>query len=258
MIGHNRLKEKLARGETVIGTFMKSLDPAMAEITCAAGFDFVIIDNEHTAMSKETMVNLLRITELYDVTAIVRVRDDDQPMILQALDAGAYGVQVPNLRTVEDAEKAVKSIYYAPKGIRGFANTHRAGGYGSMDVQEYVARSAENLLFLGYCETREAFENLDEILKVDGLDVVFIGPSDLSQAFGVIGQVTHPTVVSAIDTIIDKTVKAGKVVGTVAGNGEAALKLQEKGVRLIVMSSDQGMMAASAKSMLNTFRAGQK
>ena len=99
----NPVKQKLARGEAVIGTFIKSVDPAMTEIVCQSGFDFVILDNEHTAMNKETLVQLVRVAEIHGVPAIVRVRDDDTPQILQALDTGAYGVQVPNLRTAADA-----------------------------------------------------------------------------------------------------------------------------------------------------------
>ncbi|HEY5466570.1 MAG TPA: aldolase/citrate lyase family protein, partial [Clostridia bacterium] len=113
----------------------------------------------------------------------------------------------------------------------------------------------ENLLFVGYCETLEAYENLDGLLALDGLDIVFMGPTDLSQAFGVLGQVTHPVVMDAIDNIIEKTIRAGKVVGTVASDGIAAKKLMDKGVRFIVMSSDLGMAAASAKRMLGEFRA---
>jgi 4-hydroxy-2-oxoheptanedioate aldolase len=255
MLKTNKLKQKLARGEAVIGTFIKSTDPAVTEVLCISGMDFVILDNEHTAMCKETMVNLIRVTEIYDVPVIVRVRDNDTPQILQALDAGAYGVQVPNLRTAQDARKAIHSIYYAPKGTRGFANTNRTAAYGLMDVKEYIRLADENLLFVGYCETREAYENLDEILTLAGLDIVFMGPSDLSQAFGVLGQVTHPIVLDAIDTIIEKTLRAGKVVGTVASDGIAAKKLMDKGVRFIVMSSDLGMAAASAKRMLEEFRA---
>ncbi len=173
MLGHeNSVKKKLARGDAVIGTFIKSVDPAMTEIVCQAGFDFVIIDNEHTAMSKETMTNLVRASEIHHVPAIIRVRENDASQILQALDTGAYGVQVPNLRTADDARRVVSSVYYGPRGRRGFANTQRAGGYGMLDVNEYLRRAAENLMFIAYCETREAYENLDEILQVDGVDVV--------------------------------------------------------------------------------------
>lgn len=250
----NPVKQKLARGEAVIGTFIKSVDPAMTEIVCQSGFDFVILDNEHTAMNKETLVQLVRVAEIHGVPAIVRVRDDDTPQILQALDTGAYGVQVPNLRTAADARKAVDAMYYGPRGKRGFANTQRAAGYGMLEVGEYLRRVDENLLFVGYCETREAVENLDEILEVDGLDIVFMGPSDLSQAFGVIGQVNHPLVQDTMDRVIAKTQRAGRVAGTVASDGNAAKALIARGVRFIVMSSDHGMMAASARNMLAQFR----
>lgn len=254
MIANNSLKQKLLSGNCVTGTYIKSCDPAITEILCLAGFDFVIFDNEHTAVSKESLSGLLRATELCGVTGLIRVRENNPSMILQALDAGAYGVQVPNIRTADEVRQAVASVYYAPKGSRGFANTTRTAGYGLMPVQEYIERANNELLCICYCETKEAYENLDEILCVDGLDMVFIGPSDLSQAFGVLGDVSNPLVTNAMDDIIARTRAAGKFVGTVAKDAAAADALFAKGVNMIVLSSDHGLMAAQAKKELNALK----
>lgn len=258
MLGTNKLKKMLLDGKKPIGTYIKTFDPAITEVCCLCGYDCVIFDNEHTAMSKESMAPMLRAAELYNCTALVRVRENNASMILQALDAGAYGVQVPNIRTAAEVKQAVSSIYYAPKGSRGFANTTRTGGYGLMPVNEYIQKVNDELLCICYCETKEAYENLDEILQVEGLDMLFIGPSDLSQALGVLGNVKHPKVLETVDDIIRRTKAAGKFVGTVAGNGAAAAELYNKGVDLVILSSDHGMLAEGAKVMISALKENLK
>lgn len=254
MLKTNRLKKILKEGGKPIGTYIKSTDSSIIEICSMVGFDFVIMDCEHTSFSKERMSALLMAAETNDVTALIRVRENNQPLILQALDAGAYGVQIPNIRTADEVKQAVQSIYYMPKGGRGFANTTRAGGYGLMQVKDYIAKTYDELMCICYCETREAYENLDEILTVDGLDMIFIGPSDLSQAYSHIGEVEHPEVLAIVDDIIQKAKKAGKWVGTVAGNGKKAAELYKKGVDMVVLSSDHGMLASGTKAMLNELK----
>lgn len=254
MIKKNTMKAKLMAGKKVLGTYVKSTDPAMIEVLCLSGLDCILLDNEHTAMSKETMASLLRTSELYDVTGIVRVRQNDASMILQALDAGAYGVQVPNLTSAEEVKQVVQRMYYTPKGSRGFANTTRTAGYGLMPVNEYIQKANDELLCICYCETKAAYDHLDEILAVEGLDMVFIGPSDLSQAFGVLGDTNNPKVLDAIQDIIERTKKAGLFVGTVASNPDRARELFEKGADLIVLSSDQGFMAQSAKQGVSALK----
>ncbi len=254
MLTKNKLKQMLIEGKKPIGTYIKSTDPAITEVCCICGLDFIIYDTEHTSMSKETMSGLLRATELYNTTGLIRIRENSTSMILQALDVGAYGVQIPNIRTADEVKKVVSSMYYAPKGIRGFANTTRAGGYGLMPVNDYIRNVERELLCICYCETKEAYECLDDILAIDGLDMIFIGPSDLSQAFGVLGQTKHPFVQNAIDDIVARTHKAGKWAGTVATDGDSTVALFNRGLDMIVMSSDHGMLASTAKKMLSIVR----
>ncbi len=254
MIRENKVKKMLADGKCCVGTFIKSSDPAVTEVVCMSGFDFIVIDNEHTAMSKESMVNVIRAAELFEVTPIVRVRDFDQPQILQALDAGAMGVQVPNINTQEQAQHVVKSAKYKPEGYRGFAYSQRCAGYGIMNGAEYAQMSNANVMSICYCETLDAYNNLDEILKVNGIDVIFIGPNDLSQAFGVTADIKHEKVTTAIDIIIEKTLKAGKDVGIIAANGDEVNYWSEKGVKFIVMSADLSLISNSAKTYFNQIK----
>lgn len=249
MIRENKVKQKLKNGEVVIGTFVKTTDPSVVEILGCTGMDFFVIDSEHVSYNPETITNLVRASDLTGIVPIVRVKEATAVNIMQALDTGALGFHAPNVDTPEQAKVAVAAGRYAPLGNRGFAPTHRAANYGMMDKQEYIDKANKEILTILHCETMEAVENLDEILKLEELDVIFIGPMDLSQSLGrdVMGQRNHPKLLETIDLIIDKVRKAGKAVGTVAGTPEMAKELIAKGVQYIPMSSDQGMIAGMAK-----------
>ena len=249
MVRENIVKKKLKNGEVVIGTFVKTIDPSVVEILGCTGMDFFVIDSEHVSYNPETITDLVRASDLTGIVPIVRVKEATAVNIMQALDTGALGYHAPNVDTPEQAETAVSAGRYAPLGNRGFAPTHRAANYGMMDKQEYI----DTVL---HCETIESVNNLDEILKQDELDVIFIGPMDLSQSLGrdVMGQRNHPKLLETIDLIIDKVRKAGKAVGTVAGSPEMAKELIEKGVQYIPMSSDQGMIASMAKQIVKEMK----
>ncbi len=254
MIMENTLKKELREGKKAVGTFIRINDPAIVEVIGMAGFDFIVIDNEHTAMSKESMINLIRAAELSGVTAVVRVRENSAAEILQALDAGALGVQVPQVDTYEEARAIVDRVKYAPIGARGFAASQRSAGYGTLGAKEYSELSNKNTMIVSYCETLKGYENLDEILTIDELDVIFIGPNDLSQAFGVIGETNHPKVLEAIDDIISKVRKAGKAVGIIAGNAEQAKMWFDKGAQFIALSSDLGMVSTLGKEYISKLK----
>lgn len=249
MIRENAIKKKLQAGKPVLGTFVKLYDPSAVELLGLLGFDFFVIDNEHVAMSRERMVQLIRAGDGAGITPVVRVRENRAVEMLQALDEGALGIMVPQVDTKEQAEAAVRSMKYAPLGQRGFAPSHRAAGYGTMDPVLYASMANEHTLVVCYCETVESIRNLDEIIRVPEVDVIFIGPFDLSQSLGVIGQADHPAVREAIDSIIAKVRSVGKAVGIIAGNAQEAKRYVDMGVHYITISSDLGMLAAGAKTI---------
>lgn len=252
MIRENKVKQKLKNGEPVIGTFVKNMDPGIVEILGNAGMEFFVIDSEHVSYNPESITNLVRAADLSGIVPIVRVRESTAVNIMQALDTGALGYHAPNVDTPEQARIAVDAGRYAPKGNRGFAPTHRAANYGMMEKQEYIDMANSQILTVLHCETMESVRNLDEILKLEELDVIFIGPMDLSQSLGrdVMGQRNHPKLLETIDLIIDKVRKSGKAVGTVADNTEMARELIAKGVQYIPVSSDQGMIGNMAKKIV--------
>lgn len=250
----NRLKAAVAQKKSAIGTFVKLTDPAVVEILALAGFDFFVLDTEHVAVDREQLTNIVRAADAAGITPIVRVRENQQVEILQNLDLGYAGVQVPNVDTPRQAQDLVSYVKYTPHGVRGLSPSVRACGYGTCGVQDYIDAANANTMIISHCETRTCVENLDEILKVDGIDVIFIGPMDLSQSYGVPGNTADPKVKAAIETITAKTLAAGKAVGTVAGTPEAARKLIGQGVQYILLASDQGMIYKWGKTAVDQIR----
>lgn len=254
MIRPNPLLPRLRAGEPCIGTFAKLTDPAATEVLGLCGFDFIVIDNEHTTMSKESMVGLIRAAERTGMVPTVRPRDKGASEILQALDSGALGVQVPQVDTREQACQVVERVKYAPLGTRGYAASQRAAHYGFMNAREYAEASNRETLVACYCETAEAIRNLDEIVTVDGVDVIFIGPFDLSQALGVMGEPGHPRVLEAIGQITETTRAAGKAVGIIASDEVQARRWIDSGIQYIVVSSDTGMIATLGQRFAGELR----
>jgi 4-hydroxy-2-oxoheptanedioate aldolase len=241
------MKRGLREGKKYLGTFLKMTDASVVELLAYSGFDCVIIDNEHSQMNKESMVNLVRTADLCGITPIVRVRQNNRSMILQGLDAGAYAIMVPETNTAEEVSLVISRAKYAPIGDRGYTASQRASGYGNMDAAEYAAFANDNTMTIVYCETKKALDNLDEMLRVPHLDMMWIGPMDLTQALGVTGNPKHPLVLEAMDMIIRKSKEAKVPVGTIASNTADAAKLYGQGVQLISIASDQAMIQIAAK-----------
>ena len=243
MIRKNVIKERLKNGENVIGTFVKSTDTTTVEILGLCGYDFIIVDNEHTVMNKETLANILRVCDSTDMVSMVRIREISEAQVRQAMDTGALSIMVPMTSTKEDVEAVVAYTKYAPEGVRGYSASHRAAAYGFMDATEYAEISNRETMVACYCETKGAMDNLDEMLAVPGLDIIFIGPFDLSQALGVTGNPGHPIVQEAIDLVVKKARAAGKAVGTIASDPASAKALFDRGIQYVCMSSDINMIA---------------
>ncbi|MBI2856612.1 MAG: hypothetical protein HYX93_07185, partial [Chloroflexi bacterium] len=178
----NVVKEELKAGQAVVGVFCNLPSPAAVEMLGLMGYDFAIIDAEHGPMDLETCEHMARAADAANLVPIVRVALNLPQNVLRYLDAGALGVQIPMVNTREEAERVVASTKYPPLGRRGLAGT-RASGFGAgMDLAEYVRMANEETLVVVQVETREALANLEEIAAVELVDVVFLGPTDLSMA----------------------------------------------------------------------------
>ncbi len=194
------LKEKLQAGEVVYGLFCKTTAPEFIEAAGYAGFDFCILDMEHGPIHFERVQNLVRAAECSGITPIVRTQGSDESSIAHPLDLGAQGVQVPQVSSVDEARRVLQAAKFAPLGERGVCRFVRAAHFSTMDRQEYFRKANESLVILQLEGTNLAA--YEEIAALDGVDVLFIGPYDLSQAVGLPGQIEHPRVKEEVKKII--------------------------------------------------------
>lgn len=226
----NIAKRKLDEGGTVLGCFVRSPDATFAEYVATSGWDFLVFDEEHGSVAGSDVANLARACEGRGVTPVVRVSSGHPPLVLRCLDSGAAGIHFPWISTVEQARAAVAATRYAPLGTRGLAG-NRATNWSV--GPEITARANENVLTVIQIETSDGVESIGELCSVDGVDVVFIGPTDLSQSLGVTGDLKHPSVVGAMEAVAAAAHESGKVFGLFAGTLEAALRGIELGARYV-------------------------
>lgn len=238
---------------SVIGPFCKTKDPAFVEAAGLAGFDFVILDLEHGPVGVETIEHLVRAAECAGVVPIVRTKEDRLSSIGEALDVGAAGIQAPQIASREAAERIVSHAKFAPAGERGVCRFVRAAGYSTIERGRYFKEANETLVVL-QLEGTEAIEQLDTILQVEGVDVVFIGPYDLSQSLGVSGEIDHPDVVSTMMSIVKRCAERRICVGTFVDTPENLHRWQDAGVRYLSYSVDVGIYAEACSNIVATFR----
>jgi 4-hydroxy-2-oxoheptanedioate aldolase len=251
----NSLKDKLSRNDPALGCFQKFSDAAAVELIALSGFDFVIVDNEHCQSNPETILNHVRVARNMGMHAVVRLERNARTQALKALDMGASGIQAPNIDTVEDAERLVSYARFAPEGVRGFGNTTRAGLYGTLPVKEFMRRGNQETLISAHCETRRGVENIEKIARVPGIDVIFIGPGDLSQAYGCAGEAQSLELSLAIGHIIKASLAAGKNVG-IACQASQIKDYFAQGVRFFAVGTDHSYALAGAGSVREAFEEG--
>lgn len=249
-MNENKLKRLIKEGGVVVGPFMKITDPAVMEIAGYAGFNFVIIDTEHGPVSIETAQNLVRAATYAEISPIIRVKNNDPATILRALDIGAEGVEVPHISSKEDAVKAVRATKFAPVGERGVCRFVRAAQYSALDRFKYFETANKETMVILHIEGVEGINNLERILSVKGVDIIFIGPYDLSQSLELPGQVNHPLVTEKMNHVISSTRKKGVAVGTFVDDVETARKWINLGVQYIGFSVDVGIFYEACKDIV--------
>lgn len=246
----NSFKDKLSTGNSVIGPFMKTGDPAFVEVAGYAGFDFAILDTEHGPVTIENMQNNIRAALIANMLPIIRVQDSSESSIGKALDIGALGVQVPQVKNAAQAEVIVHRAKFHPTGERGVCRFVRAANYSALDRNKYFKLANETLVIL-QLEGLEALENIDEIMEVPGIDILFIGPYDLSQSLGVPGETSNPKVVEKMQYIVNKAKEKDIVVGTFVDEPEAVKRWKDAGVQYISYSVDVGIFLDACKAIVD-------
>ena len=206
-----KIKERMRRGEPSIGSWMSMAHPSIAEILAMAGYDWIVIETEHTAIDVSEVLRLIIAIEQRGSVPLVRLAWNDPIQAKAVLDSGAAGVLIPMVNTKADAELAVSMTKYPPLGSRG-VGLARAQGYG-INFDAYVTNANADTLLLVQIEHREAVENIEQILSVTGIDGVFIGPYDLSLSLGIPGRLNHPDILAAKQKVLTATLAHGLIAG---------------------------------------------
>lgn len=234
----DKLKEKLKNNELTLGSWLTFSDPAIAEIMAKTGFDWLVIDMEHSGLSFHDVQQMIRVIDLCGVAPLVRVMKNDSDIIKKCMDIGAHGVIVPCVNSQEDAKKAVNAVKYPPLGTRG-VGLSRAQNY-SQDFESYRKWNQENSIVIVQIEHYRAVENLESIMRVDGVDGFIIGPYDLSGSLGIPGEFDNPKFKVVLEEIHDKSSLFGFLMGqhVVNPDSDQVYTLVKKGFKFIAFGVD--------------------
>lgn len=247
------LRDKIKKGQ-VFGPFVNLCHPAVLEIAGLAGFDFAIIDTEHGELSSDRAVDMVRAAKLSGVSPVVRVYANQPELIAKALDIGAEGVQIPQICSKVEAEAAVKAAKFSPEGARGCNRYVRAAGYSSADKFSFFGNANKETAVILQVEGKEGIDNLAEILIVPGIDILFIGPYDLSASLGIPGQVDHPMLVEEMKKTMNLANKMGVAIGFFVDDVEAAVKWKKAGINYISFAADVGLLYRAFQQTVKAFK----
>lgn len=248
----NLFKRALIEGKQQIGLWCTLSNPYGIELLAGSGFDWLLIDTEHSPSDVIGVMAQLQAIAPYPVTAVVRPAWNDPVLIKRYLDIGAQTLLIPYIQNAEEAQAAVKSIEYPSTGIRGVSAITRATRFGR--INGYGADCREQLCLLVQIETVEALENLEAIANVEGIDGVFVGPGDLAASMGHLGQPGHPDVVAAIEKAIRKIRNCGKPAGILTSDRTIAQQCISLGTTFTAVGVDAGILAAETSRLAMSFR----
>lgn len=248
----NAFKRAIQEGRQQIGLWCSLPGSYVAEALAGAGYDWMLLDTEHSPGDPLTVLAQLQAVAPYPVTPIVRPASNDPVLIKRLLDFGAQTLLIPYVQNAGEVRAAVAAMRYPPEGIRGVSGVTRATGFGR--VANYGKRAHEELCLLVQIETQEALDNLEEIAAVEGVDGVFIGPADLAASLGCIGEPANPKVVSAIEDGIRRVRACGKPAGILTPDTAFAKRCMEWGTTFTSVGVDATILARSSEALLKQFR----
>jgi 4-hydroxy-2-oxoheptanedioate aldolase len=247
------LRARIRSGDFLVGTWISFVDPTVTEALAGAGFDFLCPDGEHGPIGTPELLAIAVAARATQTPVLYRVGANEPARIMQALDGGAAGVVVPQIRTVADAERAAAWCRYPPAGLRGVA-PRRLSDYGRSG-HAYLARANDGVVCCLQVETREALDALDAILAVDGVDALLIGPNDFAASLGHFDDLDHPAVEAAIAKVLARATGAGMPVGIWTPDIEVALARRAQGFRFVTVGSDAGFLVAGADAAVRALGA---
>jgi 4-hydroxy-2-oxoheptanedioate aldolase len=248
----NAFKHAMAAGTPQIGAWLMSAAPSTAEALGCVGFDFLVVDMEHTPIDTPQMIEILRAIAGTSASAITRLPWNDTVMVKRALDAGAQSLMFPFVQDEHEAARAVASTRYPPAGIRGAAGTHRGSRYGT--VPGYFKVASSEICVTVQIETLQALERLPMIAAVPGVDAIFVGPGDLSGSMGLLGDIGHADVQAKLEHAAAECKRLHKPCGIIGPNPEMVARFQRYGYSWCAVGSDMSMMVGRAQEWLGKLR----
>lgn len=246
-------RQRVLAREWLCGTFLNLGSPMTVEIAGLAGFDWLLIDHEHGPGGQDTLLHQLHAASGTPAFPIVRIAMNEVPRFKRVLDMGALGVMVPYVGTAAEARAAVSAMRYPPHGIRGVAKFNRGAGFGG-DFEDYYRHAHERLITVIQIETPEAIRNIDEIAAVDGADVLFVGPTDLSYNMGIRDQLESAAFTQALQKVAEAAKRHGKAAGILVHGDALVPKVRELGYSFVALGSDGGAVRAGLLGFVATLR----
>ena len=241
------LKERLRNGEQVLGTMVTTFTaPDIAKILQVCGFDFFIVDCEHGAFTTREVANIIAVARGIGMPALVRIPEMRREHALKFMEMGASGLLLPNTETAEQAKMLVDCTKYAPLGHRGVSLSRPHTDFKKVSGATYMPQANDETILMCQIESRKGVENVEEIIAVEGIDVAFIGPNDMSQDYGILGQFEHPEIVAAFEKIIAAAEANGKWAGAHFGGAAPLKPWLKKGMQINMWNSDNGLLALGA------------
>ncbi len=244
----NTLKRRLERNEVAIGAWISSGSPTMVDLLRKLPFDWFVMDMEHSAISIETVGHMIQVLNGSTATPLVRVGQIDQALFKIVLDTGAQGLVVPLVNSAEEAERAVRFCKYPPTGVRGVAAA-KASDYG-LSLGSYIRTANDETMVIAQIETPQAVANIREIVGVKGVDLAFVGPSDLTMTMGLLDDRSNPMVAEAMMKVVKACDEAGKAAGVMASTLDEARLAVERGFKFISLATDLRHATMGARSFL--------
>lgn len=248
----NLFKRAITAGQRQIGLWCTLSSPYAAEAVAGSGFDWLLLDTEHSPNELDNVLAQLQAVAAYPTSAVVRPAWNDPVLIKRFLDIGAQTLLLPYVQSAEEAERAVASMRYPPHGFRGMGGTTRATRFGR--VKDYAARCEEELCLLVQVETRAALDSLEAITQVDGVDGVFIGPADLAASLGYLGAPSHPEVVDVVCDAIRRICAQGKAAGVLATDAATSRRYLEAGAVFAAVGVDLGILTRETTRLAADYR----
>jgi len=250
-----KLKDCLKQGKSVFGGWIQEATfSGFVNVYAQAGFDCVFIGKEHSSLGSETITQMIQLARALDIAPIVRVEDSLYHLLAKPMDWGAAGVMVPRVESAEQARHIANCLKYPPDGERGMSSsTGHRDYFPVMPIIDYAKKANEENLVIVQIETKKGLDNVEQIAGVDGVDVLFVGPLDLSCSLGVGGQMDNPKLTEAIERIIDVANNKNRTIGILCATVEAATKWYDRGARLVTWSNEIRMIGSASTAAVKEF-----